>query len=233
MLYKADILAICPKARPDIVEAMVRQGYRSAWERFGLESVESRAKFMGQIAVESAGLTVLEENLNYSATRLCKVWPRRFPNIAAAQPYARNPEKLANKVYGGRLGNVREGDGWRYRGRGLKQLTGRVNYSDSGAALGLDLVREPDLVARPDVGFLTALAFWERHIGSRERIKGSDLSVKAITKIVNGGYNGLKERETATKRALDILIPNKEKQRSLDVTLLQAQMVELGASTET
>ncbi len=76
----------------------------------------------------------IEENLNYSAKRLMQVWPKRFPSLAAANPYANNPERLANSVYGGRLGNTSPGDGWKYRGRGLVQITGKANYEKYGLA---------------------------------------------------------------------------------------------------
>ena len=231
MLYKADILAICPKAKAAIVDAMVTEGYKGAWERFGVTTPVSQAKFMGQIAQESAGLTCLTENLNYSAQRLCQVWPKRFPTVKDASPYAHNPEALANKVYGGRMGNTKEGDGWRYRGRGLKQLTGHDNYEAEGKALGVDLIGDPDQVAKPDMAFLTALSYFQRHIGKA----AETASVETITVAVNGGVNGLHERELATERALEILDPNRLNKRTLetgskglDVALLQSSLVELG-----
>ena len=231
MLYKADILAICPNAKAAIVDAMVTEGYKGAWERFGVTTPVSQAKFMGQIAQESAGLTCLTENLNYSAQRLCQVWPKRFPTVKDASPYAHNPEALANKVYGGRMGNTKEGDGWRYRGRGLKQLTGHDNYEAEGKALRVDLIGDPDQVAKPDMAFLTALSYFQRHIGKA----AETASVETITVAVNGGVNGLHERELATERALEILDPNRLNKRTLetgskglDVALLQSSLVELG-----
>ena len=231
MLYKADILAICPVAKAAIVDAMVTEGYKGAWERFGVTTPVSQAKFMGQIAQESAGLTCLTENLNYSAQRLCQVWPKRFPTVKDASPYAHNPEALANKVYGGRMGNTKEGDGWRYRGRGLKQLTGHDNYEAEGKALGVDLIGDPDQVAKPDMAFLTALSYFQRHIGKA----AETASVETITVAVNGGVNGLHERELTTERALEILAPNRLNKRTLetgskglDVALLQSSLVELG-----
>lgn len=231
MLYKAEILAICPNARADIVNAMVEEGYNGAWERFDLTSPIAQAKFMGQIAQESAGLTCLIENLNYSAKRLCQVWPKRFPTLKDASPYANNPQALANKVYGGRMGNKREGDGWRYIGRGLKQLTGYDNYKKEGDVLGLDLVNNPEQVAQPKIAFLTALSYWKRNIDKAAETS----SVETITIAVNGGLNGLREREAATERALEILDPKRLQKRilelgskGLDVSYLQASLVELG-----
>lgn len=230
MLYKADILAICPNAKPEIVDAIVAGGYKGLWERFGVTSPIAQAKFMGQVSVETGGLTRLVENLSYSAKRLCQVWPRRFKSLAEAQPYAGNPEALANKVYGGRMGNTKSGDGWRYIGRGLKQLTGFDNYKAEGEALGLDLIGNPDQVAKPDIAFLTALSYWKRNVKAAETA-----SVETITVAVNGGVNGLADREIATERALEILVPGRMKKRQLergckglDVALLQAQLVELG-----
>ena len=92
------------------------------------------------------------ENLNYtSADRIRAVWPSRFPTVGSAAPYVRNPSGLANKVYGGRMGNTGPDDGWRFRGRGLPQITGKANYARAAAKLGLDLVGNPDLALRPDV----------------------------------------------------------------------------------
>lgn len=249
MLYKADILAICPTAKANIVNAMVEEGYKGAWERFGVTTPVSQAKFMGQIVHESANLTRLEEKLRYSAKRLCEVWPKRFKSEASAKPFAFNPQALANKVYGGRLGNDKPGDGYRYRGRGLKQTTGKYNYGQAGKQLGLDLVAQPDLLLHANIGFLSGLAYWKEFIGT----KGETASVKEITKIVNGGYNGLAAREDATERAedvlsygtyereiltetaLELLEPGrivirelKKGSQGIDVRLLQAQLVELG-----
>lgn len=145
--------------------------------------------FLAQILHESAMLERLEEGLSYSAERLCAVWPGRFPTIAAAQPYARNPEALANKVYGGRLGNTQPGDGWRFRGRGLMQVTGRANYEVVGKAIGLDLAANPDLLAKPDIALRASIAWWERNVP--DSVMGD---VKRVTKLVNGGTHGLDDR---------------------------------------
>ena len=105
-----------------------------AMRAHGINTNEHRAAFLAQISVESGELHRVEENLNYSAARLQVVWPRRFPNAAAARPYTHDPEALANHTYANRLGNgdVASGDGWRYRGRGLMQTTGRSNYRAAG-----------------------------------------------------------------------------------------------------
>src|SRR4029453_2056107 len=101
-----------------------------AMDRFEINSIQRIAAFLAQLAHESGEFERLRESLNYSAERLTKVWPNRFPTVAAAEPFARNEQKLGNKVYANRLGNGDEasGDGFRYRGRGLIQLTGRANY---------------------------------------------------------------------------------------------------------
>lgn len=106
----------------------------AALDRWGIDTPARVAHFLAQVGVESGGLARVEENLSYSAERLMTVWPSRFKTLAAAQAYARNPEALANKVYGGRMGSTQPGDGWRYRGRGLKQLTGRNNYKEYAEA---------------------------------------------------------------------------------------------------
>lgn len=152
--------------------------------------------FLGQVLHESSGLSRLSENLNYSAERLCAVWPKRFPTLADAQPYARNPEALANKVYGGRMGNTQAGDGWLYRGRGPIQLTGRDNYAAVGALLGMDLINEPELMEQPEIALRATVAWWE------DRIPDSFLGdVEKVTKRVNGGLIGLADREHLTELA--------------------------------
>lgn len=147
------------------------------------------AHFMAQVLHESAMLTVLAENLNYSADRLVAVWPRRFPTADRARPYARNPEGLANYVYGGRMGNTEPGDGWRYRGRGLIQITGRSNYELVQELTGLPAVNDPDLLLEPGPALLSALAWWGESVPDAE-----DASVEQVTRRVNGGINGLADR---------------------------------------
>jgi putative chitinase len=145
--------------------------------------------FLGQVLHESGMLERIEENLNYGAARMCQVWPTRFPTAASAASFVGNPVALANKVYGGRLGNTQPGDGWRFRGRGLVQVTGRDNYATVGKALGLDLAGNPDMLAQPAIALRASIAWWERKIP--DSAMGD---VRRITKLVNGGKHGLDDR---------------------------------------
>lgn len=156
--------------------------------------------FLGQVLHESAMLERLEENLSYSAERLMAVWPKRFPTMAEARIYERNPEALANKVYGGRLGNVMTGDGWRYRGRGCIQITGRTNYTAMEKLSGLALTTNPDLLTQPLPALQASVAWWRRNIPVSAL---GDL--KAITLLVNGGTNGLDDRVALTEKAAQAL----------------------------
>ena len=121
------------------------------FERFGIVSARQQAGFIGQCGHECGNFKVLEENLNYRAATLMKLWSKRFPTLEIANEYAGNARKIANKVYSSRMGNRDEasGDGWRFRGRGCIQLTGHSGYYHAGQALGVDFVKEPDLVATP------------------------------------------------------------------------------------
>ena len=159
-----------------------------------IDTPEERAAFIAQLAHESAEFTRLSENLNYSADRLAQVWPGRFRDLAVAKRYARNPERLANCVYASRLGNGDEasGDGWRYRGRGPIQLTGRDNYRRCGAAIGCDLLGDPDLLFVPEVGVRSALWFWRARKIDRH---DDDGDAEDETSLVNGGAHGLAERQ--------------------------------------
>jgi len=152
--------------------------------------------FLGQILHESAMLERTEEALSYSTTRLCSVWPKRFPSIADAGPYAHNPEALANKVYGGRLGNTEPGDGYKYRGRGLVQITGRANYAAVAEALRLDLIGLPELLSEPAIALRASIAWWEGNIP--DSVLGD---IVKVSKRVNGGTVGLAERERLTDEA--------------------------------
>ncbi|CAB4132387.1 COG3179 Predicted chitinase [uncultured Caudovirales phage] len=172
------------------------------FEFFDISTPEQQASFLGQCGHESNGFTALVENLNYKAESLCKVWPKRFPTLEAAQPYHRNPEAIANHVYANRMGNGDEdsGDGFAFRGRGLIQLTGRANYKACGEALGVDLELTPELVETPQFAALSAGWFWSTH--DLNRIAED---IVAVTKKINGGTLGLDDRVARTERALNVL----------------------------
>lgn len=163
----------------------------------GLTTPLRVAHFMAQVAHESAGFTRLEENLNYSAERLHAIWPKRFPTVESAALYARNPVELANKVYGGRLGNDKPGDGWRFRGRGLIQLTGRANY----AAYGVEA--DPEIAAQPRDAARLALLYWARKALNDEADRDD---IEAITRAINGGTVGLEERKALLVKAKRIFV---------------------------
>lgn len=152
--------------------------------------------FLGQILHESAGLTQFSENLNYSAERLCVVWPSRFPTLQSAQPYARNPQALANKVYGGRMGNINPGDGWKYRGRAPIQITGHDNYAAVGKLMGQDLLTLPELLEQPRFALEACIAWWEGSIP--DSMIGD---VEKVSRRVNGGLIGLADRIHLTDAA--------------------------------
>jgi putative chitinase len=155
--------------------------------------------FLGQILHESGLLEHVEENLNYSAGALMRTWPNRF-NSDTAQEYARDSVRIANKVYNGRLGNTEAGDGWKYRGRGLIQCTGKDNYQAVGDVLGVDLVTDPDMLAQPEWALKSAIAWWEQKVP--DAIMGDTVRV---SKRVNGGTIGLDHRIALTDKAGDAL----------------------------
>ena len=172
--------------------------------RFVIATPMQQAAFIGQCYHESGGFKQLKEGLSYSAERLTKVWPKRFPTIESAQPYARNEKALANKVYAGRMGNRDEssGDGARFCGRGCIQLTGSSAYYQAGKALGVDLWADPTIVATPEYAALTAGWFWSTH-KCNELAEAGDW-VK-LTKVINGGTVGLDDRIKHINEALAVL----------------------------
>jgi putative chitinase len=153
---------------------------------------------------ESFDFTRLEESLNYTAERLCQVWPRRFPSIASAAPFARNPERLAERVYGGRMGNGPEGsgDGWRYRGRGLIQITGRSMYGRCGIGLAQPLEERPDMLLDPELAALSAGWYWAQ-AGCNALADANDFD--GATRAVNGGTIGMTERVAALRKCRLVL----------------------------
>lgn len=162
--------------------------------------------FLGQVLHETARLENLEENLNYRPARLCQVWPSRFPGIAAAMPYAYNPEALAEKVYGGRedLGNIEPGDGAKFIGRGIPMITGRANYALLEGLTGEPLVDYPVLLTNPDIALRCAVLWWEK------RVPDSAIdTIERVTRAVNGGQIGLEDRRWLTAKAEEMLGINK------------------------
>jgi putative chitinase len=176
----------------------------STFARFNITTPRQQAAFIGQCGHECGNFRILEENLNYRAATLMKLWPKRFPTQEIANAYAGNPKKIANMVYSNRMGNRDEssGDGYRFRGRGCIQLTGSTNYFNAGKTLGMDFWADPDLVGTPTYAALTAGWFWSTH-KCNELAEAADW-VK-LTKAINGGTIGLDDRIKHTNEALTIL----------------------------
>jgi putative chitinase len=164
--------------------------------------------FLAQCGHESGGWTTFQENLNYSAQGLCGTFKRYFPSIEVATPYARQPEKIANRVYANRMGNGDEasGDGWKYRGRGPIQLTGKANYTAFAKAMFDDwqnVVDNPDWVTEDkDFALMSAIWFWNSH-NLNHYADIADL--KQMTKIINGGYLGLDDRIAHYNECINLL----------------------------
>jgi putative chitinase len=186
------------------IEGKWLEPLKETFEKYNIDTTKRQAAFIGQCMHESGGFKLLQENLNYSARGLMATWPSRFPNEEVANQYARNPEKIANKVYGGRMGNDVEasGEGWKYRGRGIKQLTGKENYQRCSEALGVDLVENPDLLLEPKYAALSAGWFWNKHNLNDLADKGD---IETMTKRINGGLLGLDARKAAIQKAESVL----------------------------
>lgn len=203
--------------KPDLAERWLPH-VQNALARFGIESERQVSAWLAQTAHESGGYTLLSENLNYSADGMAAIWPNRFavlgpdkkavktkegknqPNKFALALH-RKPEMIANVVYSSRMGNgpIESGDGWRYRGRGLKQLTGKDNYTRCGQGLELDLVDKPDLLLEPQGAALSAAWFWS--VNKCGALADADDFV-GLTKKINGGTIGLADRERRYKAVL-------------------------------
>jgi putative chitinase len=169
--------------------------------KFGMVSPKEQAAFIGQCSHESNHFKVLEENLNYRADTLQKLFGHKF-GPGEVELYARNPVKIANRIYANRMGNRDEasGDGYRFRGRGVVQLTGHDNYWHCGQALGQDFVMNPDLVSTPMFAAMSAGWFWKTHGCS-----GLVDNPQQLCKRINGGLIGLDDRIKQTERAVAVL----------------------------
>lgn len=195
-----------PTAKPDIVDAILL-----GWTKMDAAGINTPLRvshFMAQLATETGGFTIYLENMNYSARRLTQVWPSHFPTIEAGQPYANNPEKLANYIYadanrskGFRLGNTKGGDGWRYRGRGLIQTTGRENYRKIGYE------ENPEDLADPDIGLVAAIAEWT-HTGCNGLADADN--VEAVRRKINGGLIGIADCRAWLAKAKKIFVETDE-----------------------
>ena len=178
------------------VPQIVIDSIREVDSKFGINTPLRGAHFLAQCGHESGGFRVTQENLNYSAKGLNGIFKKYFPTEAAAAAYARNPQKIANKVYSNRMGNGSEasGDGYKFRGRGYIQLTGRDNYTAFGKSIGVDIPNNPDSVATT---YALASAAWFFSKNGLHKIAdegASDVVVTKITKRVNGGTIGLPDR---------------------------------------
>ena len=177
--------------------------------KYGITTPRRVAHFVSQCAHESNNFNSLEENLNYSEKSLLAVFGRYFgpaPKRNAAE-YARNPEKIANYVYmdefrKSKMGNTQPGDGWRFRGRGLKQLTGRDNYTRFGASVGMSAEKAAEYVATEKGAIESACWFWDAN-KLNSLADGDD--VTAMTKRINGGDIGLADRQSRYKNAMEVL----------------------------
>ena len=166
-------------------------------EKFGIDGPLRLSHFLSQCAHESGNFKFVKENLNYSADGLRKIFPKYFPTIELANKYARQPEKIANKVYGGRMGNGDEasGDGFKFRGRGYIQLTGKDNYAAFDKFVDDDIMANPDLVATKYPLTSAAFFFHKNKLWDIcDKGHGDDV-VLAVTKRVNGGTHGLADRQ--------------------------------------
>jgi putative chitinase len=184
---------------PEWVDAL-----NATFQRFDMSTPLRQAAFIGQCSHECGNFKVLQENLNYRAATLMKLWPKRFPTLEIANAYAGNAKKIANMVYSNRMGNRDEnsGDGYRFRGRGCIQLTGHANYYHAGQTCGVDFVMEPDLVATPQFAALTAGWFWDTH---KLNQYADSQDYVGMTKKINGGTIGLEDRIKHINQALAVL----------------------------
>jgi putative chitinase len=175
---------------------------QETFEKYQINTPKRQACFIGQCMHESGGFKFLKENLNYSAKALMATWPSRFPDADTAEKYARQPEMIANKVYSGRMGNTEDGDGAKYIGRGLIQLTGKDNYRAFGEAIGEDLVSTPQLVEEPRYAALSAGWFWnKRGLNALADV----MDVETMSKRINGGTIGMADRIAKINKVLDVL----------------------------
>lgn len=210
MLTKEKLLSIFPTASKtklnlDELVWQLQIACNSLIEDFDSISIYRQAAFLAQTGHESGSFTAVKENLNYSAAGLLKTFKKYFPSYELALLYERQPEKIANRVYANRMGNGIEasGDGWKYRGRGLIQLTGKNNYIACSNDLEIDLVNNPSWLETEEGAVKSALWYWNKHsLNAYADVE----DIKGMTKVINGGYNGLADRIEKYNKAKDLLM---------------------------
>lgn len=180
-------------------------------EKFNIDGPKRLSHLLGQCKHESNNYSVVVENLNYSADGLMKIFKKYFPTKQIADQYARQPEKIANRVYANRMsnGDEKSGDGWKYRGRGYLQTTGKINYIALGSSLGIDLITSPEKVATTYPLDSAAFFFNSNNLWIICDQGCDDDTITKVTKRVNGGTNGLEERIKYTKEFYNILTESK------------------------
>ena len=193
------LLQILPNAGP--VAGVFVPVLNTAMGRYQIVGTKRIAAFIAQVGHESGHLTRLVENLSYSADALRRNWPSRF-SVELASAVARKPEQIANIAYGNRMGNTAPGDGWKYRGRGLIQITGKNNYRACGEALGLELIAQPELLEKSQHDCMSAAWFWATNGLSTLADAGE---FDAITQRINGAQTGAADRQALHARALKVL----------------------------
>jgi putative chitinase len=200
--FTAEKLAKCLSRNKNTAELF--EVFSDVLPRYEITTVERVAAFLAQCGHESADFTVLKENLNYSAEGLSKVFPKRFPTVAAAQPYNRNPEKIANKIYSDRMGNGPEasGEGYKFRGRGAIQLTGKENYSKFAASVGKTLDEAVAYTETLAGAIESACWFWNTN---KLNALADATDIVTLTKRINGGTIGLEDRKHHFENNLIVL----------------------------
>ena len=214
------LLQILPNAGP--VAGVFVPVLNTAMSRYQIVGTNRMAAFVAQVGHESGHLTRLVENLNYSADGLANTWPSRYAELDGKGTYVkvqaagktrykpntlalsvdRKPEQIANIAYGNRMGNATPGEGWKYRGRGLIQITGKNNYRACCEALGLDLINQPELLEQPRHACMSAAWYWGTNGLNTLADAGK---FDAITQCINGGHNGAADRQVLYARALKVL----------------------------
>ena len=207
MITKEKLLEIVPNAKHSNIHLDVLCDAMNevfADESNQLNTVNRQAAFIAQCAHESGAFCHASENLNYTAAGLMKVFHHYFPDDVHASLYAHQPEKIANRIYASRMGNGDEasGDGYKFRGRGFIQLTGKDNYTKCGHAIGKDLDTDPDFLTTPEGALKSALWFWNAH--NLSSLADSE-DILHITKKINGGTIGLEERTALYHKAKEVL----------------------------